>query len=802
MKKILVSFLAVLALTASLYAQDSRGRVVTTVVSDVLAQMPAANAEALEAQMADLAASAPASVEVLCSMFQPAENQANNKFEYALSGVVRYVTTPAGEKYKSLVEYGLKKAIGDCSDNVAKAFFESELRLLGAFEPAVCEVPSQAQLLSEAKTLAKSGKTNERIQSMWLYHDALGSKNASNVIAAMKDPVRAYRWAALETAGSYADNAFYKKLGKAFAGVSAQAKDDILYWLGEQGAESQIDLIIKQFGGANAVEAIAAAGKIGGAKASAALLGALDGAHSDAAVAALERFNGDISGDILEALKTASGEKLGILMSLASKRHITDAADQFLTLAASGDAKAVSTLAGVVSEDNIKAVAELLDKASSEGDIAAFSDALVASVASYDSEGQFDAIVDAMLASSNKSKFYNAIAATGTGTAVNLLAGAALSGSEEASKALALTDNADATKFMLAFAGKDEAYLGRYIDLVNKYEGDVTDRSLKLIDALALASSSDMKKKVIGNLSDAPSVEAFYAVVPYLEDKAVIWEASHAVKNISGKVGAFIPYEDLEKAAAKAMEYLKSTGDADDGYAVDALKNTLSDNKPYPVSELTPEEKEAGFIMLYDGTNLDNWTGDKNGYQSYNGVINVTANYGGSGNLYTKDEYRNFIYRFEFRFLVNAANNGVGLRGPATGVDAAYDAMCEVQILDHDDPVYANLRPYQVHGSVYGVIPAKRIVHKPLGEWGYEEIKVVGDHITVTVNGEVVVDGDIREACQGHNVDPDGGDRNPYTADHNNHPGMFNERGHISFCGHGRGLQMRNVRILPLPDEK
>ena len=83
----------------------------------------------------------------------------------------------------------------------------------------------------------------------------------------------------------------------------------------------------------------------------------------------------------------------------------------------------------------------------------------------------------------------------------------------------------------------------------------------------------------------------------------------------------------------------------------------------------------------------------------------------------------------------------MGVRTPM-GVDAAYDGMCEVQILDHDAPIYAGLREYQVHGSVYGVIPAKRIKHKPLGEWSEEEIRVEGNHIKVTVNGEVIVDGE------------------------------------------------------------
>ena len=40
------------------------------------------------------------------------------------------------------------------------------------------------------------------------------------------------------------------------------------------------------------------------------------------------------------------------------------------------------------------------------------------------------------------------------------------------------------------------------------------------------------------------------------------------------------------------------------------------------------------------------------------------------------------------------------------GVDAAYHGM-EIQILDHDAPIYKNLRIYQQHGSVYGIIPAQ-----------------------------------------------------------------------------------------------
>ncbi|WP_302927385.1 3-keto-disaccharide hydrolase, partial [Alistipes shahii] len=221
---------------------------------------------------------------------------------------------------------------------------------------------------------------------------------------------------------------------------------------------------------------------------------------------------------------------------------------------------------------------------------------------------------------------------------------------------------------------------------------------------------------------------------------------------------------------------------------------------PTPRFELSPEEAAEGFEVLFDGTSMHKWTGNTTNYVPVDGTIYVTAQYGGSGNLYTKKEYGDFVLRFEFAFDREGVNNGIGIRTPM-GVDAAYHGM-EIQVLDHDAPIYKNLRVYQQHGSVYGIIPAKRVKFPPLGTWNVEEIRAVGDRITVTVNGEVILDGDIRQACQGHNVAPDGGKNNPYTVDHKNHPGLFNASGHIGLLGHGAGIKFRNIRIKELPAAK
>jgi HEAT repeat protein len=198
---------------------------------------------------------------------------------------------------------------------------------------------------------------------------------------------------------------------------------------------------------------------------------------------------------------------------------------------------------------------------------------------------------------------------------------------------------------------------------------------------------------------------------------------------------------------------------------------------------LTPEEKADGFVALFNGRNLDNWVGNKESYVAEGAMIVVKPNSGSGGNLYTEKEYADFIFRFEFQ-LTPGANNGIGIRAPLTG-DAAYVGM-ELQILDNTAPVYANLQPYQYHGSVYGVIPAKREYLKPVGEWNYEEVVVKGTQVKVILNGTAIVDGDIA------------GPRDNGSVDHNDHPGLKNKTGHIGFLGHGSELKFQNIRIKEL----
>jgi hypothetical protein len=200
-----------------------------------------------------------------------------------------------------------------------------------------------------------------------------------------------------------------------------------------------------------------------------------------------------------------------------------------------------------------------------------------------------------------------------------------------------------------------------------------------------------------------------------------------------------------------------------------------------PPRENSPADVNL-FVSLFDGKTLDGWQGAKDGYEIVDGAIMCKPK--GGGNLYTEKEYADFHLKFEFK-LTPGANNGIGLRTPLQG-DPAFVGM-EIQVLDDSSDKYnGKLAEYQYHGSVYGVVAAKRGHLKPVGEWNSEEIILKGKHIQVILNGETIVDADLEKAST------------PKTIDGREHPGLKRDSGYIAFCGHGAEVWFRNLYIKEL----
>ena len=233
-----------------------------------------------------------------------------------------------------------------------------------------------------------------------------------------------------------------------------------------------------------------------------------------------------------------------------------------------------------------------------------------------------------------------------------------------------------------------------------------------------------------------------------------------------------------------------------------------------------------GFVPLFNGKDLTGWVGATSSYgvetikvkmagtgeMKEMNVLACQPGKGSGGNLCTEKEFENFILRFEFCMPENG-NNGLGLRMTDIHKDAAYHAMCELQLLDDGGDAYYDkaakkdkLRSYQYTGSVYGIVPAKRdnfnkqiwgkdknftgggsYVRKP-GMWNFEEVKVVGSEIEVYLNGYLITKGDVSQ-FKGDGDTPDG----------KKHPGLHNAAGPIGWLGHGYNVKWKNIRIKELP---
>ncbi len=205
------------------------------------------------------------------------------------------------------------------------------------------------------------------------------------------------------------------------------------------------------------------------------------------------------------------------------------------------------------------------------------------------------------------------------------------------------------------------------------------------------------------------------------------------------------------------------------------------------LDELKKEPEGAGeedFVSLFDGKTLEGWINATDSYEVRDGVIASLA--GKKGNLFTEAEYSDFVLRFEF-LLTPGANNGLGIRTPLQG-DVAYLGI-EIQVLDNSAEKYKDLKEYQLHGSAYGVAPAKKGHLKSVGEWNQQEIRCEGRQITVVLNGETILDVDLDQ------VAPEG-----KTVDGQEHPGLARKSGHVGFLGHDDVVEFRNIRILEIEE--
>lgn len=185
-----------------------------------------------------------------------------------------------------------------------------------------------------------------------------------------------------------------------------------------------------------------------------------------------------------------------------------------------------------------------------------------------------------------------------------------------------------------------------------------------------------------------------------------------------------------------------------------------------------PESGGVDFVPLFNSKDLSGWKlRDPKGYASWsvkNGelVNDVSAGKHGT-DLVTEKTYMNFVVRCEYN-IPKGANSGLYLRG-----------RHEIQIVDD----YGRGKPSKGgNGAIYNQTPVSTFVSKPAGEWQSLEATMIGDKITVILNGVKVHDQVVSAQATGGQLDAKVGEPGP-----------------IMLQGDHGSIRFRNLSIKTLP---
>lgn len=230
------------------------------------------------------------------------------------------------------------------------------------------------------------------------------------------------------------------------------------------------------------------------------------------------------------------------------------------------------------------------------------------------------------------------------------------------------------------------------------------------------------------------------------------------------------------------------------------------------VSAADPDGEHDGFVTLFDGASLSGWVvpeGDNGHWKVVDGVIDYDAQSEAQGekHLWTEKEYGDFILKIDWRIKRTTGLYSMPIvLADGTHLTDATGKEIKIDMPNADSGIYVrgsskaqlNIWCWPIgSGEVYGYrmnksmppevragVTPKVNADKPVGEWNQFIIFMIGDRLTVLLNGKTVLENaqlpDVpatgRIALQHH-----GGVRN----------GQYSPASSL--------MQFRNIRIKELP---
>ncbi len=187
-----------------------------------------------------------------------------------------------------------------------------------------------------------------------------------------------------------------------------------------------------------------------------------------------------------------------------------------------------------------------------------------------------------------------------------------------------------------------------------------------------------------------------------------------------------------------------------------------------PANEKKSPGPPKGFAALFNGKDFSGWKLSEQNAEHWK-VIDGTIVYDGKGkSLPTAKDYGDFELHVDWK-IGKGADSGIYLRGKP-----------QVQIWDingHKEGSGGLWNNKKTHIGEKPLVPADN----PIGQWNTFKIRLVGDKVTVHLNGKLVVDKAPMEPLRKKD-------------------GTLIEKGPILLQHHGNPLQFRNIFIKELSE--
>jgi hypothetical protein len=187
------------------------------------------------------------------------------------------------------------------------------------------------------------------------------------------------------------------------------------------------------------------------------------------------------------------------------------------------------------------------------------------------------------------------------------------------------------------------------------------------------------------------------------------------------------------------------------------------DFRDIQIGELPPAAndegvKAAGFTKIFDGSTLNGWnhTPDTKNWRAVNGILKHDGKTGTINDLWSEKSYGDMTLVFDWRWSAR----GPQKNQPVVMPDGSQQGTAVIEELDSGVYLRGNTKS-QVNlwnwtvgsGEVYGYrtdgkmspevkagVTPKAKADRPIGEWNRTQIVLKGDRLSVSLNGQVVIE--------------------------------------------------------------